>query len=96
MPRPEGLSPTETVTAGESQCAMLSAAFLYRWADETQAFAAVSAGWGFACGLKTDGAAECWGNTDRGQADVPAGTFTAVSTGEGHVCGLRVGGDVDC
>ncbi len=57
-------------------------------------FAALSLGDDFACGLRADGRAECWGGID--PATVPAGAFIAVTAGARHACGLRADGSVQC
>ena len=59
-------------------------------------FRAVSASGSYTCGLRSNGAIECWGDTDYGQADAPAGSFSAVSAGGFHVCGLRESGAIEC
>ena len=59
-------------------------------------FVSVSTSWWHVCGLRTDGAVECSGNNDDGQATPPAGRFTAVSAGYLHSCGVRADGAVDC
>ena len=48
------------------------------------------------CGLRSDGAVDCWGDNSHGQADGPDGRFTAVTAGGNHSCGLRSDGAVDC
>ena len=65
-------------------------------------FNAVSAGYAYTCGVTTNGAAYCWGDT-YGAAPVPVAsglTFTAVSAGSGsggrYTCGLTTGGAVYC
>jgi len=59
-------------------------------------FVALSLGDNFACGLRANGRAECWG----GQMDpqqVPAeDTFIAITAGGMHACGLRADGSVTC
>ena len=59
-------------------------------------FISVSAGWWHTCGLRSNGAVECWGRNYYGQSDAPGGSFSAVSTGEHHTCGLRTSGAVEC
>lgn len=62
-------------------------------------FTAVSAGFGYVCGLLTSGAIECWGSNDEGQADAPSGSFVSVSTSphlHEHTCGVRDGGQIEC
>ena len=44
-------------------------------------FASVSAGGLHTCGVRTDGAVECWGDDDYGQATPPSGEFASVSAG---------------
>ncbi|MFT4979268.1 MAG: alpha-tubulin suppressor-like RCC1 family protein, partial [Myxococcota bacterium] len=55
------------------------------------------------CGLRSDGAVDCWiepliegGYYDHGQAEAPAGTFTSVTTGSFHTCGVRADGETVC
>lgn len=57
-------------------------------------FVALSVGDDFACGLRADGRAECWGSIDA--AMLPEGAFIAVSAGARHACGLRADGSVAC
>ena len=59
-------------------------------------FAAVAAGEHHTCGLRSDGAIECWGDDEYGQSDAPDGSFRAVSAGEFHSCGLRDNGAIEC
>ena len=62
----------------------------------------ISAGTLHSCGVRTDGAIQCWGdNTDglgnyTGRVDAPSGTFTAVSVGDLHSCGLSTDGTITC
>jgi len=48
------------------------------------------------CGVHPDGTVSCWGNTDEGQQDAPAGTFKTVSAGLYHTCGVTTGESVEC
>ena len=59
---------------------------------------ALTSGWGFGCGLGSDGAVECWGGgSTAGGMEVPGGVFSAVSSGGGYrSCGLRPGGGLAC
>jgi hypothetical protein len=60
-------------------------------------FVAVSAGFSYTCGLKTDGNITCWGSNVLGQVSpVPAGSYTAVSAGNIHTCAVRADGGVVC
>ena len=59
-------------------------------------FTAVSSGYQHSCGLRTDGAIECWGLNNEGQSDAPGGNFVAVSGGGLHSCGLRSDSTVRC
>ena len=44
----------------------------------------------------TNGAADCWGKNDVGQAADKPGPFTQVSTGANHNCALTPAGAADC
>ena len=55
-------------------------------------FTSISAGAGFTCGLRENGAIECWGVNNLNQTGVtspPAGRFTSITTGHYHGCALR-------
>ena len=61
------------------------------------AFASISSGWSYTCGLRSDGSVSCWGLNNTGQATAPAGEiFNAISSGQLHTCGLRSNGSVSC
>ena len=63
-------------------------------------FTAVSIGRFHACGLRTSGEIECWGDGEieysDGRIDPPAGRFIAVSAGEYHTCAIRENGEIAC
>ncbi len=75
-------------------------------------FVSVSAGWGYACGLRESGRLECWrfggfsephyrepvasAMFDLGRVDAPSGVFSSVSAGVEHVCGVRPDGSAEC
>jgi alpha-tubulin suppressor-like RCC1 family protein len=71
-------------------------------------YASVSVGNGFACAVRTDGAAYCWGKNDYGQLGSAGGnaaspravdgglTFASISAGARHVCGVTTDGSVYC
>ena len=48
------------------------------------------------CGLKPDGAVECWGYGYCGNTVYQPGPFTQFSAGSCHTCGLKEDGSVDC
>ena len=48
------------------------------------------------CGVRTDGAAECWGDDAGGQATPPGGSFASLSAGLRSTCGVRRDGPVEC
>ena len=49
------------------------------------------------CALRADGAVECWGLDDDGQASPsPDGHFSAISAGGDHACGLHTDGTIAC
>jgi hypothetical protein len=50
----------------------------------------VAAGQEFSCGVRTaDGAVECWGRNDYGQATPPFGAYDRVEAGAFHACARR-------
>ncbi len=75
-------------------------------------FVSVSAGWGYACGLRESGRLKCWrfggffephyresdfaSMFDSDRVDAPSGVFSSVSAGRGFACGVRPGGEVEC
>jgi hypothetical protein len=59
-------------------------------------FASVTTGRFHACGVRIDGAVDCWGNSLAGEGTPPAGEFSSVSAGDAHTCGLREDGAVSC
>lgn len=76
----------------------------------SHAFARVSAGWVFACGVDVNGVASCWGQNQFGQlgrglasaaeplpGPVAGGhVFEAVDPGYQHACGLAASGETYC
>ncbi len=59
-------------------------------------FSAVSVGDYFSCGLRGNGAVDCWGDNFSGRTDAPDETFGAVDAGPFHSCGLRTDGTITC
>ena len=59
-------------------------------------FTAVTSGGGHSCGLRTDGAAICWGSNYYGEAEAPLEQFSAITAGADHSCGLRTDDTVTC
>jgi alpha-tubulin suppressor-like RCC1 family protein len=73
------------------------------------AFRSLSAGFGFTCGITTQGTAYCWGQNANGQlgnggrtsvpAPAPVGgglVFADISAGTDHACGLTTDGQLYC
>lgn len=60
----------------------------------------ISGGEYHTCGLRPNGAVDCWGANvpanNHGQAADQSGPFVQVSTGATHSCGLKPNGSVDC
>lgn len=50
----------------------------------------------FACGLRTNGSVECWGENSVGQSRPPAGAFRTISAGDRHACGIRADFTLAC
>ena len=49
------------------------------------------------CGIKTDGTAQCWGQTNSGQSSPPSGVeFTQIAAGKYYTCGLQTDGTAQC
>ena len=59
-------------------------------------FASVSAGTNHTCGVRIDGAVECWGRDLFGEVTPPPGEFASVSAGWRYTCGVRRDGAVAC
>ena len=75
-------------------------------------FVSVSAGWGYACGLRESGRLKCWrfgGFSEPhyrelypdprfsiGRVNAPPGVFSSVSASRGFACGVRSSGEVEC
>ena len=59
-------------------------------------FAQIDTGEGWACGVKTDETAVCWGKSAPMGSAAPAGSFVQVSAGDVHGCGLHPDGTVAC
>ena len=61
-------------------------------------FTAISANGGYACGLRENGTATCWGDAPDGELAQPPpnARFTLVSVGYEHGCGLRPNGASHC
>ncbi len=66
------------------------------WEAPEGVFVSVSAGWGFACGLRPDGGVECWGINPLHEIEPPEGPFVSVSAGVEHVCGVRPDSSTEC
>ena len=52
--------------------------------------AKISAGNSFTCGIRKNGAVECWGKNDMGQSNPPFSLFRQLSASAGgdHACGI--------
>src|SRR5688572_2806782 len=67
----------------------------------TGVFTSVSAYANHTCGLRSDGAIECWGRNELGESPAillpPSGQwFVSVSAGGGHGCAVRNDGVIHC
>jgi len=59
-------------------------------------FTQVTAGEEHSCAIKQDGTVVCWGNTNDGRLNAPAGTFSQISAGELHTCGVKTDKTIAC
>jgi hypothetical protein len=59
-------------------------------------FNLAEAGDDFTCVLRSDGQIVCFGRDDRGQTDVPAGTYTSLSAGHNDACAVHTDGTLAC
>ena len=82
-------------TDGEATC----------WADKTNwkttepegIFATVHNPGGYACGLRPNGAVECWGDVQDSNADVPPDdAFQMISMDSSYGCGVTTAGQIKC
>jgi hypothetical protein len=64
-------------------------------AIKTGRFSSLTAASGYACGIRTDGTAACWGSVPGG-ASVPEVPFAVVAAGAKHTCKINTQGDLDC
>ena len=85
-----------TATAVATSTAVPTATATPVPAPQINQFEPISAGFYHTCGLREDGAVECWGYNRDGESSPPGGRFAAVSAGSRHTCGLREDGAVDC
>ncbi len=58
--------------------------------------AQISSGGSHNCALWSDGKIECWGANQRGQSDVPSGSFLQVDAGYEHTCALTDDYAIQC
>lgn len=64
---------------------------------ETASFVQVASGATHSCGLRSNGAVECWGGNNVGQASVPAGLVASrIVAGVWYSCALPTTGGVKC
>ncbi len=59
-------------------------------------WASVSVGSAHACGLRSNGVAQCWGYDTSGEATAPSDGFTQVSAGTSVSCGVLASGALLC
>lgn len=59
-------------------------------------FIQAAAGQDHVCAIRTDGAIDCWGDDDYGQATPPAGEFVQIDAAGLHNCAVRSNGQVAC
>lgn len=68
-----------------------------RLSDEVRQVSASNSGANrFACALKADWRAVCWGDNTYGQARPPSGRFRRLSAGSAYACGVRFDGRLVC
>jgi alpha-tubulin suppressor-like RCC1 family protein len=103
------MSSGSTTVIAESEGVSDSAAVTVTPAPPPVIFASIVAGWDHSCGLRSDGAAFCWGNNEVGQlgdktltsrlTPVPVFggfAFTQLVAGGFHTCGLTTTGQAYC
>lgn len=104
-----GLSPGSTRVTAESEGISDTAAITVTEGPPPVIFASIIAGWDHSCGLRSDGAAYCWGDNSVGQlgnsnvttqltpvAVVGGYVFTSLVAGSQHTCGLTSAGKAYC
>jgi alpha-tubulin suppressor-like RCC1 family protein len=97
-----GFAATNDVQVGSTHACAQRRGRAYCWGDnadgslveQASVFVSISVGYGYNCGLLSNGALKCWGNNGA-PAPLDAG-FASVSVGSGHACGLRKDGSVIC
>jgi hypothetical protein len=64
---------------------------------DPEVFAALSLGWGFSCGLLSDGSISCWGEgVIGGQPEVQGTDYVQIDAGPYALCGVRISGALSC
>ena len=63
---------------------------------EGETFTWIGAASIYACGLREDGTAKCWGNNQHERFPPPEERFIALDLGWSHACGLKEDGSVEC
>ncbi len=63
---------------------------------DSQAQGLIGAGNGHTCAVQPNGAVQCWGSNDYGQATPPTGAFRQLDVGGFHACALRHNGRAIC
>lgn len=104
-----GLNGCGTASSGGTYCWGVGFTLLPGAITGADSLHAVTMGLDFACGLRSDSLAVCWGGNGAGQLGDASTTaradarpvsgglrFGALTAGNGHVCGVTVNGEVWC
>ena len=83
-------------TSGTATCTCTTPGYAGTFC-ETATFVQVAAGGLHSCGLRSNGAVECWGSNNVGQTSVPAGLVAKkLVAGVWYTCALPTSGGVRC
>ena len=91
---PARYCPSTATTRGEMATFLARALHLVPLPSDR--FLALTAGWDYSCGLRTDQTITCWGNNEYSQATAPKGAFTDLTGRYYHSCGLRTDQTITC
>jgi formylglycine-generating enzyme required for sulfatase activity len=102
---PSWIDPLDSISAGGQLSCGMSGNSVYCWGTQSELeipsgrYKTVSAGEEHACGLKTDGSIECWGNCPHNETipiSGPGDGYRKISAGVHHTCAINSMHNIEC